>query len=842
MGKYQLHIPRHSDTLELIATGLGYAPEVKLLLPQDTITRYDFVLRPQAVALREVIVKATAPPIRASRDTVSYKVSAFTNGSEKVVEDVLRKLPGVQVGEDGSLSYKGKKVTKVLVEGDEFFGTNYKLISRNMPAGVLESVEAIQNYAENPLLRNIEESEKTVLNLTMKPETKRTTFGNARLGLGLPERYEAGLNLFSLHGKTKVGTVSNANTIGYDPVVDVEYRLDVRDRPLATDFETNPLAQLTNTGVLSPHLRPERYQTNQARMGALNATLRPRQNLKLTFWGYGFGDRTRQTVDVLSRYLLPGGELAVRDQQDFVRRPRTWSGNAEVFWQPTTKSSLRIRLLGRAARVRRSLGVMTTALNQTDQFTELTSDPATDQAYRIEYVRRLNPSWVWVSEGRYESTQHRTDQSVNSGRYAILPGALPATRLATQEINLSSSAFTAASRLSGTHRNGTFSIGLSFRPTSGQLVSTFWVSDGQLQIPLDTPFVNQNRLEKQTWALETQENYRLRKWRFFVGGAVYNVRLRQRVSESGGGFFQERFFATPRLGIGYQPTDQAKVVLAYVQQITTPNLTELRNGYILSNYRNFERGAPVFNLTTNHLATVLFSYNNLYHQFLGFANLQYFQSRQPYLNRIFIGPLATFSTAEPYLGSNRSLAFNSQADKYFNALRARLQVGFDYTRNQVANGVGEGEIRQNQLETVGGKLSFVTALKGALNFDGGISQFHSLVVAGGAIADEEKLRSILTKAYLSARVRPHEWFSARVSAEWIYFNGNTTRTNAFLLDASAEYHTSKSRWSFEFSAKNLLDSPLVAQNSLTNYLISETRFSLVPRFWIAQFEYKLGTY
>src|SRR5690606_27441794 len=100
------------------------------------------------------------------KDTVVFNINSYKDGTERKIEDVLRKLPGIEINElSGIIKYKGKSIETVMLEGDDLFGSNYTLGTKNINADMVTEVEAIENYSENALLKGIEHSEKVALNL-----------------------------------------------------------------------------------------------------------------------------------------------------------------------------------------------------------------------------------------------------------------------------------------------------------------------------------------------------------------------------------------------------------------------------------------------------------------------------------------------------------------------------------------------------------------------------------------------------------------------------------------------------------------------------------------------------
>lgn len=131
---------------------------------------YNFMLiKIKEYELEEVIIRGKKRPFEIKKDTISYSVSEYIDGSERKVEEVISKLPGVDVNEQtGEIRYKGKTVETVTLDGDNLFGFNYTLGTKNINVDMVEQIEAIDNYTENPLLKGIEQGGKVSLNLKLK--------------------------------------------------------------------------------------------------------------------------------------------------------------------------------------------------------------------------------------------------------------------------------------------------------------------------------------------------------------------------------------------------------------------------------------------------------------------------------------------------------------------------------------------------------------------------------------------------------------------------------------------------------------------------------------------------
>src|SRR5699024_9414522 len=128
----------------------------------------DFFLHRRKTRLEEVIIHSKREKIRVNRDTLFYDPRAFLDGSEQTVEDLLSKLPGIQVKENGRILYKGKQIKKLMLDGDDIFGADYQIGTRNINVDMIDEVQAIDHYNDNPLLKSLIDSKDVAINLKIK--------------------------------------------------------------------------------------------------------------------------------------------------------------------------------------------------------------------------------------------------------------------------------------------------------------------------------------------------------------------------------------------------------------------------------------------------------------------------------------------------------------------------------------------------------------------------------------------------------------------------------------------------------------------------------------------------
>jgi hypothetical protein len=169
--------------------------------------------------LGEVIIKDEAP-IKIKGDTVAYNADAFkTLKPNATAEDLLKKLPGIQVEKDGTVKAQGENVQKVYVDGKEFFGNDPKLATKNLTADMIDEVELYDDMSEQSKFSGVDDGSRSkAINLKLKKDKKKGLFGRASAGYGSEERYEAGVSANYFKGATKVSVIArsnNTNNIGF---------------------------------------------------------------------------------------------------------------------------------------------------------------------------------------------------------------------------------------------------------------------------------------------------------------------------------------------------------------------------------------------------------------------------------------------------------------------------------------------------------------------------------------------------------------------------------------------------------------------------------------------------
>jgi hypothetical protein len=318
-GLYSLNIPADADKagLTLEASCIGFK---KAAVPVGNFTLpYNFKLTGAVHQLQTVTVKDKRPRLRLNGDTTSYKVSDFSSPQDRVIGDVIKKLPGIDVAKDGKISYNGKAISNLYIGGDNLLDDKYNIATGTIPHGVVDQVQVMENHQPVKMLRDKVVSEDVALNLTIKKDAKLQLIGQETVGAGLPKKYDEDWNAMMFKDKYKAINYLRGNNTGYDVAGDlVSHNLANRMQQLDND-KPGTVLSLGTAG--DPDLPRNRYLFNQSGIVNLNNLVNLKKDVQLRANVSYLHDSQRQSYSKQSDVYLPGDTIRYTEKQNNKWRP-----------------------------------------------------------------------------------------------------------------------------------------------------------------------------------------------------------------------------------------------------------------------------------------------------------------------------------------------------------------------------------------------------------------------------------------------------------------------------------------------------------------------------------------
>ena len=309
-GHYQLVTQSEEAKLLLAVYGFNLKRQFKEV--ENKTQTVDFTVVEEALQLKEVSVKSEK--IWGGNDTVNYVVDAFRDTTDIVFADVLRKMPGIEVKDDGKVEYKGKPISKFYIENMDMLQGRYNLATTSIAASDVASVQVMENHQEVRALQNIQFSDNVALNIKLKENAKGTFALMADLGAGWADslQYEGSLTgMYFAKRNQFLGTLK-ANNSGIN-LVDNE------------NVTVYPLASMVKPSA--PGISGARHTLNGSQGVTYNSLHKLKNEAELSYSLLFGGDRNRKSSESRTLYLLPDDTLSLVERMQSLETAKMLEGS-----------------------------------------------------------------------------------------------------------------------------------------------------------------------------------------------------------------------------------------------------------------------------------------------------------------------------------------------------------------------------------------------------------------------------------------------------------------------------------------------------------------------------------
>ena len=320
-GRFSLSVKPGKYVLKVSFVGyLTHMKEYRLSGSKPTLNVGKIALSSDAIMLSEATVTAEAPQVTVSGDTLGYNASAYRTPEGAMLEELVKKVPGAEVDDDGNVKINGKEVKKLLVDGKEFFGGDVKTGLQNLPVDMVDKIKAYDRQSDNARITGIDDGEEeTVLDLTVKKGMNQGWVGNIDGGLGTEDRYSASANVnrFASHG-------------------DVSKQFSVLGR-------VNNVGDQRFGGGGGPRWRRNNGLTS-SKMAGLNYAI---ETKKFDFGAsvrYNYRDNDVQSLGQVENFLLNGANSSFSNSNSASRnKNQNLNGHLRLEWRPDSLTTFFMR-------------------------------------------------------------------------------------------------------------------------------------------------------------------------------------------------------------------------------------------------------------------------------------------------------------------------------------------------------------------------------------------------------------------------------------------------------------------------------------------------------------------
>jgi hypothetical protein len=786
----------------------------------------DFILTPEPFALSEVVVNAEVP-ILVKKDTITFKVDSFTDGSEEVVEDVLKKLPGIEVANDGSIQVQGRNIQKVMVEGDDLFEKGYKLLTKNLDAGVMDKVEILEHYSDNALLKNIEDSDEVALNIILKEDKKSTLFGNASMGYGTEKFYENRLNLIAFKDKTKYYFFGNLNNNGSDAIGDI-YQILYPDLLSDVNYigDGESAQNMVAIGENSPALNESRHLFNNAELASLNGIYNPNKDLKIKGLFFMTTDENKLFQNSLETFIIPPNSFV--NSVNYASRKNSLAGSGKWDALFNIDKNAQIEYVGRYnfGRFNSNAALL---FNEESIFESLKNRTKfTDQ--RLTYTNKINERRALQITGRYIVDTKPQDYTVDTFLYNDLFPEFNGIDMAAQNSRHKMRFY----GLEGSYFINTPKSYLNLRAgiaqKNNQLTSDLIFTDSlNNRYDAGDDFKNRLTYDVMDLYLKAQYKYSLKSVSF---RSVLELHQYQ-VSVSKGSTTDKTnpLNAIPSLGLSWQINKKNRILSTYKYSTVNLPFEQLFQGYLLSNYRNFRKGFGSFEQIRGSIFLTNYVLGNWSDSFLVHSSLLYNKDHDYISSNNIVQ--ANYSLYSPIKLKDREFySFDLSADKFIEKISSNFKINLSYSSNVLQNIVNTSSLRPVSSITYsyGGELR--SAFNGLIDFHIGTTWSESVVTVS------QKNRNTNNYSFFDLDFRLSEKISVEIENERYYFGNLAGDKSTFFSDLNARYDILKNKLKVKLVCSNLFNNDTFSTLNISDTGSYSASYRLLPRYFLLSLDYR----
>jgi hypothetical protein len=529
------------------------------------------ILKLAANDLGAVNVEAERIPIRMKGDTLEYNADAFRTKPDASTEDLLKKLPGVQVDDQGNIKANGKTVEKVLVDGKEFFSDDAKVATKNIPADAIEKVQVYEGKGTESEMTGVDDgTREQTINLTLKDNKKDQWFGELSAGAGTNETFEGNAKVYRFdptHQFAVLGMVNNINKFGFSYSDYIDFN----------GGRSNFFQGGGNFSDAPINFGDAIYGVNTSGAGGINFTYEPKKNrrINISYMGNGAEQKLKQTS--LSQTFLGATDYTTEASSN--DNKKTYG---HLF---SVNSRLRIdslRSFNGRANVRFSLGktignsVSTLSEESISQILKQNSNSNSDQlniSASGSYTRRFSgKKWELMRfRGSYSYTDGQDlNNWTNDQYFALLDSTYYINQFQNNtDRNSTASASATASRNLKNDFRFNVSLGAQMNTSEKTRNQNFLVEDSDIETVSFTPFT---RSFNSTYAdLGFERHTKTKHFYFELSNQVSRLS-----SDSAGNILsKDFFFLIPSLWFANEYRTGRRIHANYDMRVNAPSASQM---------------------------------------------------------------------------------------------------------------------------------------------------------------------------------------------------------------------------------------------------------------------------
>ena len=844
-GYYKLDV-KESTSYKIQVSSLGLITINDIIeTSKEDITK-NYSLRADII-LDEVIVKL---PIEVRGDTLIYNADSFKSGSERKLEDIIDKLPGVEINDSGQIEVEGKVVNKLMVNGKDFFDGDTKVGTKNIPSSAVDKIQVLRNYSEVGQLSGVRSSQDNfAINIKLKEGKESFWFGNVTAGAGdAPEDklYLLQPKLFYYNPKYSINIISDINNIG-------EVALTRRDiRGFGGGFQSPSSRSGTSINLGDNSLN---FLTNERnalkienKLFSANFSYSPKKTLDIS--GFLIYNNSRILSNEISSIRYTNADIEIPDES-------TEQSNTELSsqgliklsasYKPNFSNQIDYDILARTSDDSQQKNNLSSVLGTTNQFDEVTPFNVNQN---LKYYYTLNENNIFAFEAQsvikdedpfynamlennpqdidpFDSTASALGLDTSQASYNLGQNR----RIQTNQLDAKLDYY----NIIGSKSNINFTLGtILSRQQFNSNIFQFLENNSKLQ---PTPLFNEglavNDIDYMFNDMYLGVHYRFKAGKFTITPG-FSVHAYGNKNTQIGTIVENNFVKLlPDFETRIQLKKGESLTFNYNMRNQFTDVTRLARGLVFNSFNNIQFGEPDLQNALSHNISMLYRSFNLFNYTNVFARAAYSSNIDQ------IRGLTNFENVirtSSYFNSNfadENFNLFGRVQRTFGKVRASLRTNFNYSKiNQFIQNQRSINEGFTQVYTPEIRTNFRVAPNISLQYRYSISNNIQGTRETKFIT---KAPSIDFDAYII------EKFTFKTNYSYNIQEQVGGESQSFQLwDFSLAYRKDKdAKWEYELNASNILNISSQIQNSANSVSVLNSSTFIQPRFLTFRIIYKL---
>ena len=813
---------------------LGFKPESFTFTAGESDAVKDIIMQEQAAQLDEVDVTYEMP-VSVKGDTIVYDTDAFVSGTEKKLKDVLENLPGIEINDDGQIEVEGKTVSKIMVEGKDFFDGDTKLAVENIPANALSKVEVLRNFNEVSQMKGLTNDDDNVaLNIKLKEGKKNFWFGELTAGYGPDDRYLAHPKLFYYSPKYSINIITDLNNIGEVPFTRNDYRnftggfRNINSRggsSIATGVDGLGLSSAQNN----------RANDIDTKFAAANFSYAPMEGLDLSGFGIYSYTGTLMKSEGSTSYIASNDVESTTSNTD--QTIHLGLAKLSAKYKPNEDFQLDYDALLKQSDDTEEVDVLSIS-SITDQIAEVKKQKPLSVNQNLNIYYTLNEKNIFAVEAQHLYQDEDPFYEAVRSEFAfvdIFPvdenqnvyNINQAKNIVTNKVDAKVDYY----RVLGNKSNINLTLGTT------QSNQNFNSSIYQILDNEETLNMNGDAFGNEV-AFHVSDVYAGLHYKVISGMFTFNpgVTLHQFnvKNEQLGTVVEDNLTSLlPDLYINAQLKKSENIRFNYRVTRSFTDVSNFAQGYVLNNYNSLYSGNRDLESALNHNVSLNFFSFNMFNFTNIFANIAYTKRIDALKSGVDIIGINRVSSTINSNFEDESLTASGKYERTFGKIKASVQgnLGWSTTNNLVDN-----QQRTSNSLTQNYTTALSTNFKNAPNLELG----YRYTVNNYENGDLE------TTFFTS---RPYARFDASFlknfifNVEYDYYNYSDkedTISNTYsFLESTLTYQKKDSRWEYGIKGTNLLNTTTLNRDSTNELFFSTQAYFVQPRYVLLSVKYDL---